>query len=280
MRVLRLDSQILSAMSRCPRMAEYRFVQNLIRKEGENEKLLMGSAVHLGLEHYYLAQKDNLPFAERVERGLEKAYAFMEEKGLPSDKRDTVMNTLADYYKYRRDDRMIILEVEVPFSSPIYEGKDFQGEDIRILYEGKIDLIADEAGERVVIDHKTTSVNYDPLDLRTQFLGYAWATGCRVVVNRVGFQKTLKPEEKFRRFYMKYDQNLIHDFETYVISKALEWANHLQDEFFPQNFASCDAKYGPCTYVNLCRYPTLIDETKRFEFSIGEPWDVFKEINT
>lgn len=280
MRIIRVDSQIITSMAHCPFRAENTFVRRLIRKDGPSKAILMGTAVHLGLQAYYAGQKSGMSYDERVDVGIDKASEFLENNSLDQETKQTVLNTLADYFKYRRHEKMIVLEVESPFSVVIYEGEDLMGNPIKILYEGKIDLICDENNERVVIDHKTTSVNFEPIDLKVQFLGYHWATGLKVIVNRIGFQKTLRPEDKFKRFPMKFEPAVVEAFTKFVVQKSLEWALYLEANTFPQNFASCQTTYGPCTYINICRYPTLREETERFEFEQGPEWDVFSEVNT
>jgi hypothetical protein len=234
---------------------------------------MMGSVVHQALEVYY--KNYDKPFMERAELALDTAGESLKATTLDSKSGETVIRTLGEYLKYRKDDRLIPKEVEVPFATTLYEGKDLQGEDIQILYEGKIDLIAEENNETIVIDHKTTSINTSLVDLKVQFLGYHWATGLKVVVNRIGFQSSLKPEEKFKRYPLRFEKRVVQDFEKFLISKSLELALYLDRKEFPQNFAACDSAYGECTYAEICRYPTLQEETIKFNYVEAEPWDVF-----
>lgn len=281
MKNLVLDSQILTSLSHCPRRCKHTFIDRLIAIE-PNPSFEKGSMVHEALEVYYRGIKEGKDFDTRYNEALVSAHKFGTlETQLPESEVQSVLKTLDEYFKYRRDDRIIVKEVEVPFSKVLYSGTDLRGEDIEIIYQGKIDLIAEEEpyGE-VVIDHKTTSRNYPPNDMRIQFLGYHWATGLTVVENRIGFQTSKSPGEKFKRFPFHYNEEVIDSWEKFAIHKALEYAYYLETGEWPQNFGACETKFGVCSYIELCRYPSLFEETVRFSFRVGEPWDVYSERNT
>ena len=282
MKYLRLDSQILTSISHCPLRAKYTFIERLKSKE-DHTPFQMGTGVHTAAESYYKDLKLSVPFKERIEKALLLSNTWMAtESSLSQEEITTVLRTMNDYFTYRKEDPIYVQEVEVFFSKVLFVGKDLFDDDITILYEGKIDLIADES-DRItrVYDHKSTNRNFTPVDMRVQFLGYCWATGHSVVENRIGFQSSLKPEAKFVRFPYKYRPELIAEWQDFAIRKALEYGYYLQTEKFPPNFGACEGKFGyPCNYIDLCRFPELIDETKEYQFKIGEPWDPLKEKNT
>lgn len=281
MKTLRIDSQILTSLSHCPLRCKYTFIERLIPKT-ENPAFAMGSAVHIAHEVYYNLLKKREPFLTRVEQALLTATNWMVTKSeLDQEQQATVLRTLKEYYSYRQSDRIEVKEVEVFFTKQLYEGDDLVGDPIEVLYEGKIDLIADLDGILQNFDHKSTSRNFEPVDFTNQFLGYKWATGLDVTVNRIGFQSSLKPEAKFRRFPFRYQKEAVTAWEQHAVRKSLEYAYYLEHGEFPPNFGACEGKFGyPCNYINMCRYPSLIDDTKKFEFKVGEVWDPSKEKNT
>lgn len=280
MKNLVLDSQILTSISHCPRRCKHTFIDRFISITA-NPAFERGSMVHIALESYYRELKGGLDFKARYENAMLTANRFaVTETSLESSDIEMVLKTLDEYFKYRRDDRIIVHEVEVPFSKRLYTGQDLLGEEIDVIYQGKIDLIAEESGIMEVIDHKTTTRNKPPVDLRVQFIGYHWATGYAMVMNRIGFQKSLAPSEKFKRFPFHYTKEVVESWERFATSKALEYAYYLETGEFPQNFGACESEFGACTYADLCRYPALFDETVQFNFKQGEQWDVYKEKNT
>lgn len=280
MKHLRIDSQILTSLSHCPLRAKYTFVDRLVSK-GENPNFAKGSVIHVGFESYYNGIKDEKSFKERHEEAILTAnnYAVTKTQLQQADI-ELCLKTLDEYMKYRREDRIYVIAVEVPFAKTIYTGLDLKDEPITIYYEGKIDLVAEEEF-KIVVDHKTTARNFQPVDMRNQFLGYHWATKLPVVVNRVGFQQSLTPAERFKRFTFKYEEAVVEEWQRFAIDKSLDYAYYLEEGRFPPNFGACEGSYGyPCQYINLCKYPTLINETKEYEFTVGEQWDVFAEKNT
>lgn len=280
MKYLRIDSQILTSISHCPLRCSYAFVERLVAKE-ENKAFAMGSAVHVANESYYNGLKNSIPFPVRYSEALATANTWMVTKSnLEQPDIDLVLKTLDEYYKFRKEDRVLVHEVEVPFSKVLYVGTDLRNEEITILYEGKIDLIGTFT-DKEVVDHKTTSRNFPANDMTVQFLGYSWATGLPVTVNRIGFQTSLAADKKFKRFPFRFTNETISAWEQYAIGKALEYGYYLEEKRFPPNFSACDGKFGfPCNYINLCRYPALHEETKKFEFMIGEVWDPVSAVNT
>lgn len=269
MKIVAADSQILSSFSRCPRRCKFAFVERLTPKE-ESKSLVMGKAVHSALESYYRNAIAGMSYAERVDKAIDAVGDYTDK--LSTDDMQTVLQTLAEYFRFRKSDAIIPLEVESVFSKILYEGEEY-----KILLEGRIDLIANISGNLFVLDHKTTSRNSEVVDLNPQFMIYSWATELPVIVNRIGFQKSLKPEEKFKRFPIRFEKRAIEDFLNYATETLYHYALCLDGREFMPNFASCESKYGVCSYINICRYPSLEEETRKHEFVIAEPWDIFKE---
>lgn len=280
MKHLRIDSQILTSISHCPRRCGFTFKERLIDKV-ENPNFAKGSTVHVGLESYYNAIKEEIEFAKRHSDAIVAANVYAVTKTqLNEADIESCMKTLDEYMRYRREDRIYVIAVEVPFTKILYVGPDHKGEDITIYGEGKIDLVAEEE-TKIVMDHKTTSRNQLPVDLRNQFMFYHWATNLPVVLNRVGFQVSLPNSERFKRYTFKYEEKLIKEWKSYAVEKALDYAFYLEENEFPPNFSACEGNFGhPCQYINICKYPTLVEETKEFEFKVGEVWDVYSERNT
>lgn len=280
MRYLRLDSQILSSFSHCPLRCNFRFNERLTKPE-EVKAFAMGSIVHAGLESYYNDLIAHVPYKERHEKAIVTANTYgTTETEQPTENIELCLRTINDYLTFRREDRILVHSVEKPFSKVLYIGPDRTGEPITLIYEGKIDLIA-SSEEKEIIDHKTTSkIGNPPVDMRLQFIGYTWATGLRVVHNRIGFQERMTPSERFKRFTFKYHEALVVDWEKFAIRKGLQYAQCLDTGEWPQNFGECEGSYGyACDFADICRFPTLAEDTKKM-FKIGEPWDVYKEKNT
>lgn len=283
MKYLAIDSQVLSSYSACPRRCKFAFRDRLVKKEG-NKYFDMGKIVHHALEVYYKAVIERVPYAERVKNALLSANTYaVTETEIDEANLQICIKSLNTYFGYRKEERLRPIAVEAPFSKVLYVGSDLIGDEITIAYEGLIDLFAEVEGEEAVIDHKSTFKwqLQDPMDMRVQFLGYRWATGKRVIVNRFHFSEKHAPSDRFRRFTFKYDDRTISDFQSYATGKALEYARDVETGVWKPNFRACEGEYGyGCDFANVCRYPSLAAETKEMEFKIGEKWDIFKEKNT
>lgn len=281
MKYLRIDSQILTSFSRCERRCNFHFQERLESKM-KSKYLEMGSGVHVGLESYYNDLKLAVPFKERVEKALITANTYMvTETELSTADIAIVLLSINEYTAYRREDRIEVKMVEQPFSKEMFVGKDLLGEDITILGEGKIDLIFNDENGDGVMDHKSSSRNFELTDMVNQFFFYNWATDLSVTHNRIGFQKSLSPADKFKRTRFKYSDDLRADWKRWAIKKSLQYAYSLQTGEWEPNYTACEGNFGFfCAYQTLCKYPSMAEQSKKLEFKIGEVWDVFKEKNT
>ena len=283
MKILNIDSQILTSFSHCPLRCHFGFGERLVTKDS-NKYFDMGKVVHIGAQTYYQGIKDGKLYDERKKEALLTANTFaVTSTDLNQADLESTIKTLDQYFTYRREDKIFVKAVEVPFSKVLYVGKDLTGEDITILYEGIIDLIADEDGWSYVYDHKTTSKWYlqDPADLRVQFIGYSWATGYKVINNRIAFNQRLSITDRFKKFTFKYTEETVRRWESYAIRKGLQYARCLETNVWPEDFSACEGSHGyPCNFAEICRMPSLAEETKNYLFKVGEPWDVFSEKNT
>lgn len=281
MKYLRLDSQIISSFSKCPLRCKYSLIDRLQPKD-PNPAFEKGSTAHEGLEVYYNLLKEGKNFDDRVKEALIAASRYATtETSLNSKDIELCLNTLNEYFRYRRDDRIEVIGVEFYFASTLYEGKDLLGEDITILLEGKIDLVVKEQDSDIyyVYDHKTASQRRAVIPLRPQFMIYHLVTGYNVVHNLIGFQTTKTPSEKFVKTYINYRPQAIEEFRLFLIRKSLQYAKCLTIGEFPSDFSACEGQFA-CDYINICQWPEIAKETIEFEFRIGEVWDPKKVKNT
>jgi RecB family exonuclease len=277
--IVHVDSQIVNSIGLCGERYRLEHVLNR-RPLGKAEALERGSVMHTMFAHYYRGRKDGRTNPENhaklinecVMLGREEAASASFDMG-QFENED--LNTFRDNILHHQYDGWEILGVEEPFTKLLYDS-----EDLTILYEGIVDLRVKTPKEgEAVVDHKTESRKSYPFELSNQFQGYQWAFDAPIIINKIGFQKTLPPEEKFRRLHFPYKEALIQEWKTDVVDHirmAMKWH---KDNYFPRNRTSCD-KYSGCIFQRVCKEAPEMREFRLDQFYIqSDPWDVFTRDN-
>jgi hypothetical protein len=174
------------------------------------------------------------------------------------------------YALYYQQDGWAPIEVEQPFSKLLFES-----DKVRVIYEGIIDLVTQTPGGLAIADHKTSKMRKQPFLLSTQFMGYSWAMNIpHVVVNKIGFQKTLSPKERFNRFRMPYQKAHIEQWKRDAIYYSHLLISWMDQGYFPMNYTSCD-KYGGCIFQPVCAsIPEVREHKLAMLYRDEKPWSV------
>jgi hypothetical protein len=273
MRTIALDSQVLNDVMACGYKAYLRFIRNK-SPEHKAEALEKGDLMHRMLAYHYkqikAGRKAEYPLIvnEAVNLGVEAA-SDMELS--QTDVAENIMQ-YRQYALYYQQDGWMPIEVEQVFSKVLYESEEKQ---IRIIYEGIIDLVPQTPAGLVIVDHKTSRMRKQPFLLSTQFMGYSWAMNIpQVVVNKIGFQKTLSPKERFNRYRMPYQKAHIEQWKRDAIYYAFLLISWMDQGYFPMNYTSCD-KYGGCIFQPVCgSIPEVREHKLAMLYKEEKPWSV------
>lgn len=182
-----------------------------------------------------------------------------------------VLETCEQYYEFYKSDFWVTVDVETVKSRIMY-----QDDDIRILFKSKLDWIVDTNTGIFPADHKTMKQNRDSVSLNNQFIGQCLNMDTRnVFINKVGFQKTLKPEEKFKRVSISYSAARLYEWQSTILPY---WCKMMvmYDEtgYWPPNFSNCDGKFGYCILKEVCESnPDMRGEVLRMNFIKGPIWN-------
>lgn len=182
-----------------------------------------------------------------------------------------VLDTCEQYYKRWINDHWVPIEVEIVKGTILYED-DF----IRVLWKAKLDLTVDTNQGIYPVDHKTGKQFRKILSMDNQFMGQCLTMRTQnVMINRIGFQTTLKPEEKFIRIPMGYSTERLLEWQSEVLPYyAMELIKFSEMEHFPPNFTSCQTRYGYCGYLKICESnPSHREYEIRQNFVIGPEWN-------
>ena len=293
-RILSIDSQILNTYQSCARKAEYAFVKNVttIKKA---ESLESGSLMHDMLEVYYSLQLDHFEFdtpnwklikeagiSAPIGRTHDQIRNYAVQTGrffatlieLHPDETDEVISHFIDYCNHFQYDEWHPLAVEEVGTKTLYED-----EELKVLYSFKVDLVAEKGKIIAPFDHKTSKRRVEPTSLSNQFIGYCYGLGMNnLVVNKIGFKKTLTAAQRFNRYILTIDDARIQEWVRNTTHWAKQIARSEESGLWPMNLTSCD-KYSGCVYAPICETDP---DTRLFkidrDFKIGRSWDPALEL--
>lgn len=300
-----LDATILTALMGCGRLFDFRFNYNLQSISGKSNSLECGLIIHKFLEVYNLSLIKGLNRSQAIGHGMSAAEMYIHGckhctnftpspdelkpkcnhtineyegvKNTPSDddgykigwKR--VLLTIEEYNEFYKNDHWIPLEVEVVKSKLLYED-----DDIRVMWKAKLDLVVDTNQGIHAVDHKTMKQNRSITNLNNQFSGQCIVMGSkRIFLNKIGFQKTLPPAEKFKREPITYSSPRLIEWQSETVPY---WAKMLvmyaETGVWPPNYTNCETKYGPCNFKSVCESdPEMREEELKLGFMIGPKWN-------
>jgi hypothetical protein len=283
-----IDATNLDLFDLCP--ARYNYRVNLRRglpAIQKNRSLDIGGLLHEGFEAYYKALAQQAHFDDAVEKASlairvkssdpeESNVDVLEAEGLIK-----ILQENLDFWRHE-DEHLIIHSVEAPFAYVLYED-----DEVRILVTGKIDLLVDRPAlggatdyKNLPIDHKSRSRTSDTLRLSNQFQNYCVATNSNyLIVNIVGLQKSLKPDEKYKRIPLSYDHFLLQQWKDNTIKIILDqYLTCVSERSWPMRLTSCLKFNRRCEYYEVC--DSSGEEAKAFKLENNyihlAPFDVTK----
>lgn len=182
-----------------------------------------------------------------------------------------VLTTIEQYFEFWRNDFWVPLEIEVVKSKILYED-----DEIRILWKAKLDATFDTLQAIYPVDHKTMKQNREGIKLNNQFMGQCHIMETRnMVINKIGFQKTLEPKDKFIREMMSYGSDQLLEWQQEILpywaKMMLMW---VEIGYFPPDFSNCENKFGRCKYYDVCvAERDRREQILRENFMIGPEWN-------
>jgi len=303
-----MDSQILSTLMSCGRLTDFRFNQDLTSTGGKSNSLECGSLVHVFLEYYYKGLRAGKMRVKCIEEGFEAAKLYLNgcehciaaanppegQKIMPcafhqhgdftgcKNTPDTseknrlgwqyVFQVIMQYLDKYKADSWVPLEIEHVKGTLLYEDA-----EISVIWKAKFDLIVDTNQQVFPVDHKTMSQRRPTLSLNNQFMGQCILTNSRnMVVNKIGFQKSLSKEEQFERVMISYSKDRLEEWRNVIVPYwARQMVKYNNTGYWPPNFTHCENKYGICPFKEVCESDrNMRAETIKLNFIKGKTWDI------
>lgn len=281
---IQFDPSILSTYMSCPREMNLKYNAHLVPAGGISKSLEKGLLAHKGLACFYRLMKEGIDFTTRKTLALQEVRKFYPTfESLTPDELILILNTLEEYFEYRKNDVFKVVFTEKLFREVIYESF-----PLRIVLTGRIDLgVLDGNGSDILpIDHKTESESWFYSQTSNQFKVYALAcNNQRLVVNRIGFQSSVKVEKKFKREELNFDKDVLDEFRHEVLPfYAKQMLISMEDNYYPPNYASCIRGHWGCVFsdkylAGICTVSREVREQKLRANFIMKEWDPADEAN-
>lgn len=302
MKTVILDATTLTSLMVCPRYYQYRFRELWIPKGGRSNSIECGSIVHAIIEQYYkslilgksrqnaisdgfTAGKEYLyPYHESNQFIVDKDHSGTENVPEDSDKRDIgwkfVFKTMEEYFDFYRNDTFTPIGTEEVRGALIY-----QDDDLRVLWKAKFDTIIDTSDGMMSMDHKTMKQRRDTLLMSNQFIGQCIILRARnVIVNKIGFQSSLQPHEKFVRSTVSYTADKMAEWSQETVPHfARMLLAYNEAGYYPMQFSGCETKFGFCDFYQTgyppisgpCQNDRVVrEEVLNIYYKKGKEWDI------
>lgn len=306
-----LDATVANTVLGCGRLTDFKFNHNLQSINGKSNSLEVGTLVHKVKEVYNkhiikgfdrkLAIAQGLIAGELYANGCphcsdSRQRIFVngiEEEQKPkcghqieeypgvkntpelSEKHlvgwKNALDTCIQYFDHYANSHWVILEAEVVKGAVLYED-----DEIRVLWKAKLDEVIDTNNGIFPCDTKTEKQRRDKVRLNNQFIGQCLVMKTRnMIVDHIGFQSSLKPEEKFYRELMSYSADLLLEWQSetlpYIAYKLLEMS---ENNYWPPNYTHCSNNYGNCPFIRVCESDrNMREEELRLNFVKGPEWN-------
>jgi hypothetical protein len=285
------DNSMLSSFKECPRKFYLRHVRGWTRS-GISMPLTFGLSWHNAMDTLWL-NYGKVSDKELIERAFQSFIETWTSEGLPHPDQMTIdditrfeprtpyiaKEMLHAYLNARRptfnNPSFRLEHIEQPFAVPLYPAT-----SSNIWYIGRLDKVFNLNGQRVIGEHKTTTEYKKDGGFKTSYLEgwspaaqiegylyagnlyfdggvrYVWVDAALVHKKEHGFFKFIPIAVNFAAV-----DGWLWEVREWVSQVSLEkekltdatLTNGSQLQCFRRNTDSCVGKYGPCSYLEVCR---------------------------
>lgn len=301
-RIISFDATTLNTYQNCARKTKLAFIE-LLTPNIKAEALEKGDLFHKIIEVYYglkhaIVRPDSDTWVALREAGLapvndspllnnpeievlipyckEVGQFFASQMDAKPEDLEEVIYQFEQYADFYRHDEWHPLAVEEVGSRILFEDELW-----KIVYNIKCDLVAEKGSRLAPWDHKTGSRRQTPSSLANQFIGTCFVMGTNfMMINKIGFQKSLSTSERFQRFLLNISNTRIEEWVNNTIIWGKRLYESIHSDLWEMNLTSCD-KYSGCVYRSVCEAPpeNRVFQIER-DFREGNKWDVAQILET
>jgi hypothetical protein len=262
----------------CAREMDLRFNKHLVPNTAKSPHYDKGTLMHHGQEIFYGMMGQGKDWSLRKAEAMKGMREYAPTLDLDTENILDVYRTFEEYAEYRKNDVLHVVFTERLFRVKAYEDSNLR---LRIFLTGKIDLGIMEGTQLVPWDHKTESESWFYSQNNNQFKIYALVCNSpKIIINRIGFQKTVKPEKKFKREEIFFEPDVIEEFTQEVLPYyAKQMLIAAEDNYYPPNYSNCIKGHFACIFSDkynggVCNIDRKLRPAKLKMHFIEREWNI------
>lgn len=283
------DATSLGTAQTCPRKYYYQMVARIEPRQ-RSVHLIFGGIYASCLEHFYkyraLGDDHEAALFKTVRMALELSWDKEEQKPVYFDDtkktRPNLIRTIIWYIEHfgkEQEDGLTTYHladgkpaVELSFSIELSDD---------IVYCGHLDRVVEMAGDKYVMDQKTTggavsSYYFRQFDYSLQMTGYAFAgkailhTPIKGVI--IDAAQIASNYTQFERGITMRKADQIEDWYQTVLTTIGQVWQYADADYYPMNYSSC-GNYGGCPFIVLCTNSKFVRENYIKSDFVHKTWD-------
>lgn len=242
--ILTISPSSIETWQECPTKYNYGTVKRLSPIDEDTTKMDRGRLFHEMLQLHYTLLKEGVTYNDIILEVTKSSREKYVEEDFSVQMIEECIKNYQEYAVYYQNDGWKVLAVESPFSVVVYES-----DEHKIILEGRIDLIVENDGMTIPVDHKTSDKQEKPNPLSNQFMSYSFvANSFNFIKNEIGFQKTYGPAQRFHRHVLSYPEENLIEWKDQIVRDGLKIIQAIETAEFEMRFASC----WRCRFRKIC----------------------------
>jgi len=97
-----------------------------------------------------------------------------------------------------------------------------------------------------------------------------------VIINKIGFKKTIPLNERFKREMVNYSTDRLAEWANEIVPYYARMLHSYNEaSHYPPNFTQCESKFGWCDYKRVCELDRNLREIElTANYEVAKAWDI------